>query len=266
MKDLLSYNKLKLLYTRNKLILNDTFETITGWKVKGDWHVVTVDTNVDLASGLDGNLALNCAGSYSGGIMTKEINLKNYGEIIFEYYLENIKGKEEPNSLKFYIDDVIKLEVSGPSPWQRCIPIGITPGKHTLKYEYILKGEPNKKKAIVDTIMIYESAMVDCLIMEHSPAKPIKNINANKTIRGFTRFQEMTASDTEIAFTAGFDGIAFLEFMQKSDEAFYFVDEFGICYRGIFNENIEPKNIAINEVYFVELSMTAGQKTGIGFC
>ena len=76
----------------------------------------------------------------------------------------------------------------------------------------------------------------------------------------------MAESDTEISFTAIFNGLDFIEFMQKSNGIFYFIDEFGICYRGIFTESIEPNRIALNEVYTVELTMTADQKAGFGFC
>lgn len=267
-EELLSYHKLKLLYSKYKLKVNDTFEgNMNGWVVtKGDWHIVTVDTNVDFSSGLDGGLALNCVGSYNGGTMEKEIELENYGEIIFEYHTENPKQSEEPNNFKFFIDNAVKLEVNGATPWQRCIPIGLTPGKHKLKFEYKFEGTPNEKKAIVDTIMIYEARNVNCLITEYNPPKPKTNINSNKILRGFTRYQEMTVADTEIQFTAIFDGLNFLDFIHQSNIPFYFVDEFGICYRGIFPESINPKSIAINQAYQIELNMIAGQKTGIGFC
>lgn len=267
MKELLKYQKLRLLNSRSKLILNDTFDGgMNDWKVQGDWHHVTLETNVDLTLGLSGEIAVNCAGSWTGGTMTKEVELNEFGEIVFEYHTENPKHQEEPNSLKFFIDDAIKLQIDGPSPWTRCVPIGITPGKHTLKFTYELQGEPNHKKSIVDTIMIYEAKEINCLITEYEPAKPLKDINSNKIIRSFTRYQEMTIADTEINFTATFDGLNFLHFMQKSDEVFYFVDEFGICYRGIFPENISPKSIAMNEIYLIDLTLEAGQKTGIGFC
>ena len=94
----------------------------------------------------------------------------------------------------------------------------------------------------------------------------MRALSVQRVLRGYSRFQEMVASDTEIVFTAVFDGLHFHEFMSRCDEPFYFLDEFGVCYRGIFQEVIEPEAIAMNEVYQVELTMIAGQKTGIGFC
>ncbi len=269
MNKLLSYHKLKLLLPRHYRFLKDTFEggVMFDWKVKeGDWHIVTVDTNVDSTAGLDGDLALNCLGSYYGGIVEKQIRLNNYGEVIFEFHTQNPKQKEEPNSLTFSVDGVVKLKVDGPTPWQRCIPIGLTPGTHNLSFEYKVTGEPNEKKAIIDSIYLYQAKTIDCIITDYTPPKPIRNLNANKTLRGYTRYQEMTVADTEITFTATMNGLHFQDFMQNYDSPFYFVDEFGVCYRGIFVSTINPTGIALNEVYTIELSMIAGQKTGIGFC
>jgi hypothetical protein len=266
MYKLLNNHKLKLLYTRDKLITKDMFESMNGWVPLGDWHVMTIDTNEDKSSGLDGNIAIQTAGSYGGGAMTKEIIVETYSEILFEYYVQNPKWDTEPNKLTFYIDGVKKLEADGPCPWQRCSPIGLTPGKHEVKFEYQFTGAPDGKKAVVDTFTVWQGKQVDCLVTEYKPAKPSKSLGSSNILRGFTRYQEMAVADTEINFTSAFNGLSFLEFMQKSDEAFYFVDEFGVCYRGIFPKTIEPKNIAMNEVYFIELSFNADQKTGFGFC
>jgi len=266
-ENLLNYHKLRLLYSRDKLILNEGFESVDGWEITDDWHVMTVDTNEDKSSGLNGDIAINSAGSFWGGIMEKEIELSNYAEILFEHYVKNENVEDSANKLTFSVDGVKKLEIIGPSPWQRCIPIGLTPGKHTIRFEYVFEGEdPAHKKGVIDTVMVWQAKGVNCLVTEYTPPKPSKNVGSINVLRGFTRFQEMSVADTEINFTAVFEGLSFLEFMQKSDEPFYFVDEFGICYRGIFPESIDPKNIAMNQVYSVELTMIAGQKTGFGFC
>jgi len=266
MENLLNTTKLKLLYAKDKAVYNDSFESLTDWLITGDWHIMTVNTNEDKSSGLDGNIAINTIGSYLGGVMQKEIELKNYSEILFEYYIQNSNAEIGPSKILFYIDSILKKEIKGPAPWQRIKPIGLIPGKHMIKFEYVFEGEPGDRKAVIDNVLIYEAKKVNCLINEYKPAKPIRNLGSNKTLRGFTRYQEVAESDTEISFTATFNGLDFIEFMKKSDSIFYFVDEFGICYRGIFAENIEPNNIALNEVYTVELTMTADQKTGFGFC
>ncbi len=266
MHTLLKNPSLKLLLARDKLIMQDTFENGLGsWQTDGSWHKVTVDSNADQSSGLDGNLALDCMGAYEAGTVEKTVELQNYGEISFEHYVQNNKN-EGTNYLKFYIDDTLKLEIKGPSPWYRCDPIGLTPGEHTLKFEYVLEGAPNEKKAVVDTIVIEEAKDVPCLITTYKPPKPIKNLAKNSILRGYTTYQEMVESDTEIEFVAAFNGLEFHEFMIQSDREFYFVDEFGVCYRGIFEEAPEPKSIALRKVYYVELILVASSKVGIGFC
>lgn len=272
MQDILNYHKLKLLYTRNNLLLKDSSQTgwnLSSWVRTGGeqaWHIMTTDTNEDKSTGLDGNIALHSAGAWHPGSMEREIILKDYSEILFEHYLKNEDVEHFKNKLAFYVDEVMKLEVTGPSPWQRCIPIGITPGKHKIKFDYEAFGDFAANKGVVDTVMVWESKPVNCLITDYNPPSPSRNLGKNKVLRGYTRYQDMTVADTEIKFSAVFNGQSFLEFMQKSNEPFYFVDEFGICYRGIFPDNVEPKNIAMNELYSVELTMIAGQKTGFGFC
>ena len=75
----------------------------------------------------------------------------------------------------------------------------------------------------------------------------------------------MTASDTEINFSAIFDGPTYLEFTANCDKIFYFVDEFGVCYRGLFPSNIEPESKALSSLYYVALFMVCPQKAGVGF-
>jgi hypothetical protein len=238
-----------------------------GWEITGDWHIVTVDTNVDLFAGLDGGLNLSTAGSYEGGTMKTTVECGNYSEIIFEHCVKNgYDGDNLPNALIYYVDGLEKLRIPGPSPWQRIIPMGLTPGKHELTFTYEYEGEPNTKAGIVDTIRVWQARPVPCLITEYTPPRPARNVGSSKVLRGFTRYQEMSVADTEINFTALFNGLDYHEFMMKSDEPFYFLDEFGVCYRGIFPDTINPKSIALDAVYSIELTMIAGQKTGFGFC
>lgn len=267
MRSLLNNHKLRLIQARHKKIVEDTFDSgLDGWTpLEGDWHQVTVDTNVDEKTGIEGDFLINAAGSYYGGTVEKEIELNNYGEIIFERYVKNNKEETGGNKLNFYIDDVLKLSIDGPTPWRRIEPIGISPGKHTLKFEYIVEGEPNHKSGVFDSFTVWEGRTINTTIARYTPPKPVKNIAQNKTLRGHTRYQEMVASDTEIDFSAIFNGPSFLDFMANSDKIFYFVDEFGVCYRGLFPNKIEPESKALNTLYYVNLTMEAPQKAGVGF-
>lgn len=267
MRDLLKHHKLKLIQARHKRIIEDDFDNGLGeWKViEGDFHQVTVDTNVDDKTGIEGDFLINSAGSYMGGITEREIFLENYGEIVFERYVKNGEMKSGKNKLNFYIDGVLKLSVEGPSPWRRIEPIGVSPGKHIVRFEYIVEGSLAHKSGIFDTFTVWEGRTINTTIAKCTPPKPLRQIAQNKTLRGYTRFQEMAASDTEINFSAMFDGPSFLEFMANSDEIFYFVDEFGKCYRGLFPNAIDPEGKVLSELYYVNLVLIAAQKAGVGF-
>ena len=267
MKNLLKDHKLKLILARQSKVIEDTFDSGMGsWNViSGDFHHVTVDTNVDDKAGIEGDLLIDAAGSYEGGITERIVTLDNYGEIVFERYVKNDEPDTGSNRLNFYIDGVLKYSVDGPTPWRRVEPIGISPGTHTLRFEYEVEGSLNNRSGIFDTFTIWEGKTLDTIVTKYTPPRPSKNIAQGKTLRGYTRFQEMVASDTEIDFSAMFNGVDFLEFMANSDEIFYFVDEFGICYRGLFPTLMEPESKVLNHLYYVNLSMLATQKVGVGF-
>lgn len=257
---------MRLLKARHKRLIRDEFsDGIDPWIATGDFHHVTIDTNEDKKAGIEEALLIDAAGSYTGGIMEREVTLKDYGEVVFERYVKNDDPSTGKNKLNFYVNNVLKLTLNGPTPWRRTHPIGIPPGVNKLKFEYIVEGPPNQRSGVVDTFEIWEGKGLNATISNYTPAKPIKNLTQNKTLRGYSRFQQMSESDTAIKFTALFKGADFLEFMATSDDIFYFVDEFGVVYRGIFPENIEPESIAMNSVYAVTLEMVAPQRAGVGF-
>jgi len=258
--------KLRLLRARHKKVFHDSFEgtDLVGWTVTGNWHVMTIDTNEDASAGLDGDLAINSAGSFYGGIMKRKIKLDIYGEIIFNHYVQNPNDRESPNYLNFYVDGSLKLQIKGASPWQSCEPIGLYPGEHEIAFEYVVE-DPSNKKGVIDDIEVWECRNIDATITKYTPPKPAKDFARNNTLRGYTRFQEMVATGTEIDFTAAFDDLDFLEFQRHSNSIYYFIDEFGTCYRGMFVDTYTPEHVALNSIYLIQLSLLAGQKTGVGF-
>lgn len=266
MRNILSNPKLRLLRARYKRVFYDSFEDteLVGWTVTGNWHVMTIDTNEDASAGLDGDLAINSAGSFYGGIMKRKIKLNNYGEISFNHYVQNPNDRDCPNYLNFYLNGNLRLQVKGASPWQSCEPMGLPPGEHEIAFEYVVE-EPANKKGVIDDIEVWESKDIDTLITKYSPPRPAKNFARNNTLRGYTRFQEMVATDTEVDFTATFNDLSFLDFQRHSNSTYYFIDEFGTCYRGIFADNYYPEHVALNSIYLIQLSLLAGQKTGVGF-
>lgn len=268
MHRLLKNPRLKLYLARDKKIMEDTFSSnLDGWQVtQGEWHKMTIDTNADQSSGLAGGLALDSAGSYNGGTMEKTVFLKEYGEIVFEYYVQNPKAEEEPNRLLFYVDGQLKLEAKGATPWIRCEPIGLTAGEHHLKFVYEVGSNPMGKKGVVDTVTIYEGRHIQALITEHKPPKPMRSIASQKILRGYTRRQEMTESDTVIEFTVCFNGLDFHDFIMRYESIFYFLDEFGVLYRGTFPDTPDTKSVAMNSIYYIDLKLECPQTAGFGFC
>lgn len=264
---LLSGHKLRLVEARYKRIINNTFPAGIGpWvATSGDWHFVTIDTNVDKKPGIEDPLLINAAGSYYGGVMEREVTLREFGEIIFEFYIKNDDYEKGGNRLKFYIDDQLKLDIQGPAPWRRCEPIGIGPGRHKLKFEYTVVDPPGDRSVVIDNFDIWEGKAVDTLISKYTPAKPLLKFAQTKTLRGYTRVQEMNAADTEVKFSIALTGPQFRDFISKSDKTYYYIDEFGVCYRGTFITQIEPELTAMDTLYYVALTMLAQQKAGVGF-
>lgn len=267
MHNLLKSPKLSLLYANRKTVAHDTFDDSIGdWVVIGDWHKVTVDSNVDLSAGLAGGVAINCFGSYHAGKAEKKVTLKNYGELSFEHYVQN-DNLEIENTLRVYVDEVLKLDLKGPSPWRRSLPIGLTPGEHTIKLIYAPNGEPNGKKGVIDNVIIKESENVNGLIMSQTPPRPTGSRASNKTLRGFTTYQEMSSMDTECKFTIGLNGVQYKEFVANNRSIFYYIDEFGTCHRGILADNgLAPKSIALQTVYTVDCTLVCANEAGTGFC
>ncbi len=259
-------NSPALYVAQNQIILHSTFENdIEPWKPTGEFHHVTENTNVDNLEDLEGKFLVNAMGSYEGGIAETEIELKTFGEIIFEYYFQNFTEIHD-NYFKFYVDNEVKLEGSQTTPWQRIRPIGIRQGKHVLKFEYNPgTPPPNNKKFAVDNIIVYEAKKIDCIIKDYKPPKPNINLVENKILRGFTRKQEMTKADTSIKFQAIFYAEHYEEFIKLFKKPFYFVTEYGKCYRGTFS-NYDIENIALCSVCSFDLEMICDQEIGNEFC
>lgn len=261
-------NSPSLYLAQNEIILHNTFdkeESIEPWEKTGEFHWVSNKTNVDNLDDLEGNFLVNAMGSYKGGTAKTEIELETFGEIIFEYYFQNFTDIAD-NYFKFYIDDEVKLEGNQTTPWQRIRPIGIRPGKHSLKFEYNPGSTPfNDKKFAVDNIIIYQSKKINCIIRDYKPPKPNLNLVENKILRGFTRKQEMTKADTTIKFQAIFYSPYYKDFIRVFKRPFYFVTEYGTCYRGTFT-GYDIENIGLCSAYSFDLELICDQEIGVGFC
>ena len=261
--------KLYLLDHENPkaLFLDDTFETDDeGWKVEdGDFHHITIDTNADASSGLDGDILVNAYGSYYSGTAYKEVEVFQYSEVIFEWYMQNDAPDIQDNELIFYVDGIEKARLRRATPWERIKPIGLAPGKHRLSFTYNAGAEPNGKKGVFNNFQIWQAERIICNVREYKPPVAESQLSESKTVRGYTRFQEMTEADTAISFQIIIFAEHFQNFQQNMRKIFYFVDEFGIAYRGVFR-NVGSDKIALASVYSFDLDFISDSKLGYGFC
>ena len=261
--------KLYLLDTGNSksLFLNDTFEAgDEGWQIEtGQFHHVTIDTNTDASTGLEGDILVNAYGSYYGGTAYKEVEIVQYSEVVFEWYMQNDNPELQDNEFVFYVDGVEKARLVRATPWERIKPVGLAPGKHTLSFTYNAGAIPNGKKGVFNHFQIWKSERIICKVRDYKPPVTESQLSESKTIRGYTRFQEMTEADTILSFQMIINAEYFQNFQRNMRKIFYFVDEFGIAYRGVFR-NITSDKIALGSVYSFDLDFISDSKVGYGFC
>lgn len=260
---------LDLYRARHKKIYNQPFNSeITDFTGDVDilhWHRVTVDTNTDQSSGLMGGIALDCAGCYESGYMEKTIALEAIGEMTFDYYIQNSNETTVTNRLAVYVDGEKKWEMFGHMPWRRCEPIGLPSGTHTIRFEYYTT-DTSGQKVILDNIEVWEGYKLDVLVtLDYTPPVPIIKDAESKTLRGFTYQQQMCEYDTDISFIIEADASNYLDLRNNIANPHYFVDEFGMCYRGKITNFPKPKSPALTVLYIVEFTMKCPQKVGDSF-
>ncbi|WP_039282113.1 hypothetical protein [Clostridium massiliodielmoense] len=109
-----------------------------------------------------------------------------------------------------------------------------------------------------------KGAEVKCIITNYNPPVPILNTVGNKSLLGYTHFQEELKADTKIKFSIAFDINTqkdidnFKEFRSRYSEYFYFVDELNTTYKGkLVNEyNIEMP--IEGDIYYIQLEILCG--------
>ncbi len=267
--------ELKLYVAQNELLFVDDFESDlaaegdipNGWVASKDfqsdenfmdWHVMSIDTNEDQSTGLDGGIKIKSLGSYWGGSVEKEFTIDCFGELIFEYYLQNDDPDAPANFLEFWLDGEIYFRAVKATPWRRIEPIVLYPGTHTIKFVYDCRGVEKLRKAAFDNVTLWGSRRLFCKIHDYKPPRPDLNYTENKILRSFTRRHEMREHDTPIEFKATFYAEQYIDFSLLYKRVFYFVDEFQRCFRGVF-EKFEIENIALGSAYTFELELICGR-------
>ncbi len=267
--------ELKLYVAQNELLFVDDFESElsaegeipNGWVASKefqkdenfmDWHIMSIDTNEDQSTGLDGNIKIKSFGSYWGGSVEKEFTIDSFGELIFEYYLQNGDPDAPTNYLEFWLDGEIYFRAVRATSWKRIEPIVLFPGTHTIKFVYNCKGVQKSRKAAFDNVTVWSSRRLFCKIRDYKPPRPDLNFADSKILRGFKRKQEMREHDILIQFQAIFYAEHYIDFVSLFKRIFYFVDEYQRCFRGVFKK-FEIENIALASAYSFDLELVCGR-------
>lgn len=256
---------LTLRLANTRVVTYDTFDDgMDGWTIRdGSWHHVTIDTNEDQSSGIGGGILMKALGSYYGGTVEKTLTFNAAGEIVFDYYVQN--DGNVVNFMSFFINGARVLHITRPTAWQHSVVFGVPQGTHTFAFKYGIIGEFGiGHKAVVDNFKATTSKRMGGFIKDYKPPKAINGPGSASIVRGYTRFQEMKKSDTQIDFQMQMWGEEYLEFTRNQESIFYFTDEFGIIYRGRFN-SLSTGQVALGVLYYFDLTMICDSDVGFGF-
>lgn len=98
-------------------------------------------------------------------------------------------------------------------------------------------------------------------ITNYKPPVPVDLRKGNKSLRGYTIFQDAILSDTLIKFSIAFETHTkeeiekFKLFRSKYSERFIFFDEFGTEFRGYFQGKIDIDTPIEGDIYYISVEM-----------
>lgn len=102
---------------------------------------------------------------------------------------------------------------------------------------------------------------VPCTITNYKPPAPVLNRKSNKVLLGYTHFQEKLKADTIIKFSMAFvieteeDKKNFINFRNRYNDSFYFIDEFNITYKGCLQSNYDAETPVEGDIYYIAVEM-----------
>ncbi|MBM7869296.1 hypothetical protein JOC70_000765 [Clostridium pascui] len=98
-------------------------------------------------------------------------------------------------------------------------------------------------------------------ITNYKPPTPVTLRKGNKSLTGYTVFQDAVKSDTLIKFSVAFEThtpdqiVQFKNFRNKYTERFIFIDEFGTEYRGYFQGNFDLDTPIEGDIYYISCEL-----------
>lgn len=99
------------------------------------------------------------------------------------------------------------------------------------------------------------------IITNYKPPVPVTLRKGNKSLTGYTVFQDPIKSDTLIKFSVAFETHTpeqinrFKEFRNRYTERFIFIDEFGTEYRGYFQGNFDLGTPIEGDIYYMSCEL-----------
>lgn len=106
-----------------------------------------------------------------------------------------------------------------------------------------------------------DGSNVGGIVCKYKPPIPVSLSQGNKSLHGYTIFQDKSKSDTKIKFSIAFETKTeeqinkFLKFRTNVDERFIFIDEFGIEFRGYLVGNLDIDTPIEGDIYYISLEM-----------
>lgn len=99
------------------------------------------------------------------------------------------------------------------------------------------------------------------IITNYKPPVPTQTRKGNKTLIGYTVFQDEVESDTLIKFSVAFEThtteqiAQFKRFRSKYNERFILIDEFKTEYRGYFQNKLDADTPIEGDIYYMSIEM-----------
>ncbi|AVP54538.1 hypothetical protein C3B72_05125 [Clostridium tetani] len=99
------------------------------------------------------------------------------------------------------------------------------------------------------------------VITNYKPPVPVTLRKGNKSLTGYTVFQDAIKSDLSIKFSVAFEThtpeqiAKFKEFRNRYNERFIFIDEFGTEYRGYFQGNFDIDTPIEGDIYYMSCEL-----------
>lgn len=127
--------------------------------------------------------------------------------------------------------------------------------------------DSNRLKNFDVNINYKEGSDIGGVVSSYKPPRPAYFRKAVRTISGYTQFQDNIHSDCIIELTIAFqirgdtpeetqlNANSYLEFVKRYSERFTLINEFGITYKGYFQDKFEPETPIEGDIYYISTQM-----------